>query len=443
MNAVILAVLVMMGLSLARVNVVFSLIAGALAGGWLATDMPLTDVLNAFNNGLGGGAKVALSYATLGAFAVAISRSGLPEILAQRLLNLLGEEESHHATRLVRMTLLGSVLLAAVSSQNLVPVHIAFIPILIPPLLMLMNRLNLDRRAVSCALAFGLITPYMLLPVGFGGIYLNEILLGNLQDNGLQANASMVPQAMILPALGMLVGLCIALFISYRKPRVYQNITPQENTTTQAAPEVSPFKVICSLVAIIAALVIQLESDSMIMGALAGFLIFTLSGVVRPSEADDLFTRGMRMMAQIGFIMIAAAGFAAVMKATGHIDTLVADSVSVIGNNQSIAAIVMLVVGLFITMGIGSSFSTVPIIATLYVPLAMQFGFSPMATIALVGTAGALGDAGSPASDSTLGPTSGLNADGQHDHIRDSVIPTFLHYNLPLLVFGWLAAMTL
>ena len=66
-----------------------------------------------------------------------------------------------------------------------------------------------------------------------------------------------------------------------------------------------------------------------------------------------------------------------------------------------------------------------------------------MAIIALVGTAAALGDAGSPASDSTLGPTSGLNADGEHDHIRDTVIPTFLHYNLPLIAFGWIAAMSL
>uniref|UniRef100_A0A653AXV7 Na+/H+ antiporter NhaC-like C-terminal domain-containing protein n=1 Tax=Ectopseudomonas oleovorans TaxID=301 RepID=A0A653AXV7_ECTOL len=56
---------------------------------------------------------------------------------------------------------------------------------------------------------------------------------------------------------------------------------------------------------------------------------------------------------------------------------------------------------------------------------------------------GGAGDAGSPASDSTLGPTSGLNADGQHNHIWDSVVPTFLHYNLPLLVFGWAAAMLL
>ena len=96
-----------------------------------------------------------------------------------------------------------------------------------------------------------------------------------------------------------------------------------------------------------------------------------------------------------------------------------------------------------ITLGIGSSFSTIPIIAALYVPMALEMGFSSMAIVALVGTAGALGDAGSPASDSTLGPTAGLNADGQHNHIWDSVVPTFLHFNLPLLGFGWVAAMVL
>jgi putative amino acid transporter len=141
--------------------------------------------------------------------------------------------------------------------------------------------------------------------------------------------------------------------------------------------------------------------------------------------------------------MISAAGFAAVMKETQGVESLVQSVSSLIGHHKGIAAFLMLLVGLLITMGIGSSFSTVPIIATIYVPLCLQLGFSPMATIALIGTAGALGDAGSPASDSTLGPTSGLNADGQHDHIWDSVVPTFIHYNIPLILFGWVAAMVL
>jgi hypothetical protein len=141
--------------------------------------------------------------------------------------------------------------------------------------------------------------------------------------------------------------------------------------------------------------------------------------------------------------MITAQGFAAVMTATGQVETLVDASAALFGSNKAMGALVMLIVGLIVTMGIGSSFSTLPIIATIYVPLCLALGFSPAATVAIVGAAGALGDAGSPASDSTLGPTAGLNADGQHDHIRDSVIPTFLHYNLPLIVSGWVAAMVL
>ena len=140
-------------------------------------------------------------------------------------------------------------------------------------------------------------------------------------------------------------------------------------------------------------------------------------GVVKFSETQDIFTKGVYMMGMIGFIMIAASGFAEVMKATNGVSTLVGSVSGFIGENRSLAALVMLVVGLLITMGIGSSFSTIPIIATIYVPMCIEFGFSPLATIAIVGAAAALGDAGSPASDTTLGPTAGLNADGQHDHI--------------------------
>ncbi len=119
-------------------------------------------------------------------------------------------------------------------------------------------------------------------------------------------------------------------------------------------------------------------------------------------------------------------GFANVLK-EGHVEQLVANAAHFIGDNKPLGALLMLFVGLLVTMGIGSSFSTIPIIATIFVPLSLELGFSPMATIALVGTAAALGDAGSPASDSTLGPTAGLNVDGQHNHIWDTCVPTFVH----------------
>ena len=448
MNAVIIAVLVMVGLSLARVSVVFALVVGALVGG-LVGGLSIEDTLSAFNEGVGGGAQVALAYATLGAFAVAISRSGLPDLLARRLISLLGQEASASRQATVKTLLLTAVLLVSISSQNLIPVHIAFIPILIPPLLKVMNQLRLDRRAVACALTFGLTAPYMLLPVGFGAIFLNDILLANINRAGdvlgLEITRGMVPMAMAVPVGGMALGLAVALFISYRKPREYQALdlattnVPHHHPESHAEPHT--LGLVMAGVAIVAALGIQLWTGSMVLGGLVGFALLSVGGIFRWREADDLFTSGMRMMALIGFIMISASGFAAVMNATGHIDTLVQSSFDIIGDNRGLAALIMLLVGLFITLGIGSSFSTIPIIAAIFVPLAVQFGFSPLATVALVGTAAALGDAGSPASDSTLGPTSGLNVDRQHDHIWDSVVPTFLHYNIPLIAFGWAAAM--
>jgi len=239
----------------------------------------------------------------------------------------------------------------------------------------------------------------------------------------------------------MLFGLLVAVFFSYRKKRVYDLSKIEQAERVDVA--YNPLSLLVAGVAIAAAFVVQLWLDSMIIGALVGFIIFSVSGVVRWKEADGLFTEGMKMMAMIGFIMIAAAGFAEVMKATGEVKSLVDSSAEMIGHDKALGALLMLLVGLLVTMGIGSSFSTVPIIAAIFVPLGLQLGFSPLAILCIVGTAGALGDAGSPASDSTLGPTAGLNVDGQHNHIWDSVVPTFLHYNLPLLVFGWAAAMVI
>ena len=349
-------------------------------------------------------------------------------------------KQGGQGTGAVKWMMVALLLAVAISSQNILPIHIAFIPLLVPPLLYVLSKMKIDRRLIACVLAFGLITPYMFLPVGFGNIFLNEILLANVAKSGVDVTGIKVTQAMLIPALGMLSGLAIA-FYSYRKPREYDLARIEQ--VEPSSVRYSPLTLVVAGIAVAAAFVIQLWLDSMILGALAGFVIFSVSGVVRWREADDLFTDGMKMMAMIGFIMIAAAGFAEVMRETGEVKLLVDASTAWIGNSKAIGALLMLLVGLLVTIGIGSSFSTVPIIAAIFVPLGVELGFSPLAIVSLVGTAGALGDGGSPASDSTLGPTAGLNADGQHNHIWDTVVPTFLHYNLPLLAFGWLAAMTL
>ena len=450
-NAVLLAVVIMLGLSLARVHVVLSLLIGALAGGLIA-DLGMTDTLNAFQEGIRNGAQIALSYALLGAFAVAIAHSGLPQSLAGAVIKRI---DAGGTSGMIKYMLFAGLVTMSCFSQNLIPIHIAFIPLLVPPLLLAFNRMQIDRRLIACLITFGLVTTYMFIPYGFGDIYLNQIMLKNVGEAGIDVSNISVTKAMAIPALGMLVGLLVAVFISYRKPRQYQQLAidkqardavVQNDSLSKTAADAqtqSKMKTIVALIAIVTAFVVQLYTDSLLLGSMFGFGVFMATGVVKWRDADTVFNDGIKLMAMIGFIMITAQGFAEVMKATEQIQPLVDGAASLFAGNKAMAAFIMLLIGLIVTMGIGSSFSTIPILAAIYVPLCISLGFSPLATVAIIGTAGALGDAGSPASDSTLGPTSGLNVDGQHDHIKDSVVPTFIHYNIPLLVFGWIAAMVL
>lgn len=448
-NPVVISIIVLLALSLLRINVVISLVISALVAG-LTGNLGISETIKTFTSGLGGGAEVAMNYAILGAFAIAISKSGITDLLAYKVIKRLGSAPSSRSMSSFKYFILAILVMFSISSQNLLPVHIAFIPIVIPPLLSIFNKLKLDRRAVACVLTFGLTATYMLLPVGFGKIFIESVLVKNINQVGaslgLQTSVAEVSLAMAVPVLGMILGLLTAIFFSYRKPREYA-IAEVESTTAdieQHIANIKPFHVTASLVAIVVTFALQLCTSSTIIGGLAGLVIFAICGIFKLKESNDIFQQGLRLMAMIGFVMIAASGFANVINATGGVTVLVDTFSQGLGaDNKGLAALLMLLVGLFITMGIGSSFSTVPIIASIYVPLCLSLGFSPLATVSIVGVSAALGDAGSPASDSTLGPTSGLNADGKHDHIWDSVVPTFIHYNIPLIIFGWLAAMYL
>lgn len=430
MNPVVVSVIVMIILCLLKLNVILALIVAALVGGLMA-GMGFSGTMSVLIGGMGGNAETALSYILLGALAVAINKTGVAKRLAQKI------------SKSIKGTT-GFVLLIAIIScfsQNLIPVHIAFIPILIPPLLTVMNEHTIDRRGVACALTFGLKAPYVMLPVGFGLIFHN-IIRDALIDNGMEVVTGMIWKSMLLPGIGMIIGLLIAIFISYRKPREYKTVDSKATSEYEENPSLTKEE-IGALVGAAAAFIIQLSTESLPLGAITGLFVMMLFGAFEWKELDDMISDGIGMMGFIAFVMLVASGYGAVIRETGGVEALVKGAAGLMGGSKLISAFLMLLIGLVITMGIGTSFGTIPIIAAIYVPLCATLGFSPAATIALVGTAGALGDAGSPASDSTLGPTSGLNADGQHDHIMDTVVPTFIHYNIPLLIFGTIASLVL
>ncbi|MFD1065983.1 Na+/H+ antiporter family protein [Oceanobacillus locisalsi] len=434
-NAVLVSVLVMVVVSLFRVNVLFAIILAALTAG-LMSGMSLAEAAELMVSGMGGQSNTALSYVLLGIFAVMIGLSGITTTLVNKMLILFKGKK----TALV-LTIAGIACL----SQNIIPVHIAFIPILIPPLLGLFNKLKLDRRAVAAALTFGLKAPYMTIPVGFGLIF-QGIIRDEMIANNMAISLNEVTISMLIPGAGMVVGLFVAIFITYRKDHLPKEGNPNEANTEVAYTQEGRtwgFYQWMTIVGIIVALVTQLITESLILGALAGIIVLFVTRVIKMNENEKVVQQGIGMMGMIAFIMLVASGYATVLQETGDIEQLVEQAISMVGTSSFLIATTMLVVGLFITMGIGTSFGTIPILAALYVPICAAAGLSPLATAALIGTAGAMGDAGSPASDSTLGPTAGLNADGRHHHIWNTCVPTFLHYNIPLFIFGVIAAVIL
>ncbi|MBO3443891.1 Na+/H+ antiporter family protein [Clostridium sp. CCUG 7971] len=430
-NPVVISIAVMIILCLLKCNVLLSILISAIVAG-VCSGMPIADAMSTLVSGMGGNAETALSYILLGALAIAVSKTGLASILARKISKVVKGK---------KLTLILLIAFISCFSQNLIPVHIAFIPILIPSLLKLMNKLKIDRRAVACALTFGLKTPYIAIPVGFGLIFQN-IIRDQMIANGIDTTTNMVTSVMWIPAIGMILGLLIAVFITYRKPRNYKDVAI-DGIDENEIDEKMTKRHWCALLGAATAFFVQIKTGSLPLGGLCAIIVLFLTGAIKFNEVDDLLDGGVKMMGLIGFIMLVAAGYGSVLRETGSVEALVASVTGIVGDSKLIGSILMLLVGLLVTMGIGSSFGTLPIIAAIYCPLGLSLGFSPQAIILLVGVAGALGDAGSPASDSTLGPTAGLNADKQHDHIWDTCVPTFLHYNIPLLIFGIIGSMML
>ena len=429
-NPVTLSVVVMCVLCLLKLNVILALLIAAFVAG-LAGGMEPGQIMGDIIAGLNGNGTNAVAYLLLGTFAAALAQTGLATILARKITGLVKGR---------KWLLLFTLVICAMISGTIIPIHIAYIPILYPALLAMMNHMKMDRRQAACVTEFGLIAPYITIPIGYGIIF-QGILADNMTANGWAIELMDVwPHTIILFA-GMLVGL-VGSWWYYRKPRTYED-TPAEEAAFEQGEAKFEKDHIVALIAIVGVLFGQLHWDSMPLGALIGLVILLVGGTIKLKNSDGAMTEGIKIMGMISFVMLIAGGYATVVKNTGAVAALVEATMSILGDSKPIFLIVLILIGLIITMGIGTSFGTIPVIALLYVPMCQQMGMSVGATVCLIACAAVLGDAGSPASDSTLGPTSGLNADGQHDHIWDTCVPTFLFYNIPLAIAGFVGGMIL
>lgn len=475
-NPVTISVVVLCVLSLLKLNIFLSMMIACIVGG-LVGGIPLygpgdKTIMALLTSGFSSNAGTALAYVLLGTFASAITTTGLADIVTGKLGKTIGNKKYLF---LILLTIISCM------SQNIIPIHIAFIPILIPPMLTLMNKMRLDRRAAACCIAFGLEAPYITIPFGFGLIF-QTIISENLTENGMKVSIKDVTFANIWLGLSMLIGLLIAVIFVFRKPRMYDNkqfkdsnllelkkelfnedgdnkdllneysdnkgLSNEAGDNKELSNENSGKKTLnyshyVTLLAILFVVIVQVITEDLALSSLCGLFVMIIFKAIRWNEIDDQLMGGVKLMGMIAFVMLIAGGYANVIKATGGVKTLVESGIGLMGGSKIIASIVITLIGLLVTMGIGTSFGTVPVLSVLFVPLCQRMGFSVPATIILMSAAAALGDAGSPASDTTLGPTSGLNVDGQHDHIRDTCVPAFIAFNVPLMVCAIIMAQIL
>lgn len=436
-NPMILSTTILVVLCLLKVNVFLSIIVSALCCSLLG-GASLVEGIEVFYSNMGNDNRMVLFLLLLGVLAATMQYNDVGEVLAPRVARLVGK----------RVWLFPVVLLLfGVVVETFVLIGVSFLLIIVPPLLRLLTDYKVDRRLLVIATCCGLQMGYCCVPVGYGAGFMG-IVQGALADNGLEVTIDQIWRANLVIGIAMLVALGLAM-VKFRKPREYKTVEGEdklaEAAANAAAKELPPieFRHIACLISALAVVVIQVTTKSMPLAALVMIAMLVLTGAIKVKDFDTVFMKGIMTSVYVCLVLMAAVAFAATAKTYGQLDSLIAAAGTLIGGNRLFGAFLMLILGLFITMGIGSSFSTVPIVATVLVPLGTSLNMSPALIIVLVSAAGALGDSGAPSSNQALIPTAAFNIDGQHDHIKDSCIPSFLFINIPLIIVCTLAALFL
>lgn len=432
-NPVFASVVIMLALCVLHVNVYLAIIIAAVICG-LMGGAPLTEIISLFASGISSHGENAIIFIILAAIASAIVASGMSDAMAPRVSKILGQRPW--------LLLVGLIIIAALC-ETVITFGATFVFIIIPPLLTVFNRYSVDRRKVATAIMCGLQIGYVCIPIGYGAVF-QDMVAGVMSDCGIEITYLEVAVTTWPIFLAMVVA-AVVVAVVYRKPRTYTpvpGITAPAETDGAQTDELPPweFKHTMGIVAAFATPVVQLITGSIVLGGLTALALILIFRVASIKSLDEHIYKGMKDVAAVVFVMAAGTGYANVSNAYGDVNGLVNSIVNMLGSSKLVGAFAMLVLGLIVTLGIGTSWGTVPIVGIIMVPMGLQMGFSVPAISMLICAAAVLGDAGSPASDQALLPTATLNLDGQHDHIWDTCVPSFICCNVPIIVLCTICA---
>src|SRR5699024_6152665 len=162
----------------------------------------------------------------------------------------------------------------------------------------------------------------MLVPMGFGLIY-QGIIYEEMKENGMEIALSKIPIAMVLPVIGMEIGLIIAIVFTYRKPREYKDIET-EFSDEEALAEEEELKLewqhTATLLGILVTVALQVFYDSLVLAALGGIMTIFIFRAEKWKNGDSIAEDGVKMMGVIAFVMLIASGYASVLQEAGSVD---------------------------------------------------------------------------------------------------------------------------
>lgn len=438
-NPVFVSVIVMTVLCLIKMNVFFAIVISAILCGVMG-GLGIVESIQMFYGGFSSDSGNLVVRLLLGCVAACVIASGLGEVLAPRVSTLLKKAGP--------WAIIVCLVIVAIVCETIITLGANFCFILIPPLLTVFNKYEIDRRKACVAIMAGLQIGYICIPIGYGAAF-QAIVADAMAANGVIGLTYMDVAAAAWPVGIAMIGSCFMVALIYRKPREYipvPGITAPAKGDTALPENVMPkweLKHTLVIIAAFSAPVVQMITGSLQLGSIVAIILVCLFRVVKFKDLSDLADKGFLSVALVSFIMIGGAGYANISKTVGDVPGLVEATVAVMGGSKLVGGFVMLLLGLLVTMGIGSSWGTVPIVAVVMVPMGLEFGFSIPAILMLICAAAALGDSGSPASNQTLIPTATFGMDGQHDHIWDTCVPSFICCNLPILVVCTIFAMLL
>ncbi|MBT0606510.1 Na+/H+ antiporter NhaC family protein, partial [Campylobacter lari] len=136
---------------------------------------------------------------------------------------------------------------------------------------------------------------YMVVPLGFGLIF-QTLLVDNLNSNGVQISLGEVSQTMAFAAICMLVGLFLAVFVFYAKPREYQEEQIAKVDFENLKMSKKEWGVLAGLGL---TLILQILTHNLPLSGLLGFVLMVILGGVEYNKVNLVFDDGLKIMGYI------------------------------------------------------------------------------------------------------------------------------------------------